>query len=73
MKINKKGQAVFIGFLFFVCSIIAFFLCLPTMIQFIQYGISQTDNALAKLVMALFPIFIFIMICFISIKLMRSE
>jgi hypothetical protein len=70
---NRKGQAVFFAAIMGLGAIIVFFVALPTLLSFISYGISQTDNAFAKFLMSITPFFIFIMIIWGIIAIARSE
>ena len=70
---NKKGQAVWIGaimalFLFFI-----FILSVPILLQFIAYGKSQIDQPFVGFLLDFIPFFLFIMLFYIVVKVMRSE
>jgi hypothetical protein len=71
--VNKKGQAVFIAAIVGMIMLFVFIAMLPTMISMVVYGQTQTDNWAAKFFMALIPVFLFIMILFVTIRIARSE
>ena len=70
---NKSGQAVFIGVLFGLFMLLIFFISLPILGTFIDQAKTQINEPFVLMVMGFIPFFIFIMICWITLKVARSE
>jgi len=70
---NKSGQAVFIGVLFGLFMLLIFFISLPILGTFIGQAKTQINEPFVLMVMGFIPFFIFIMICWITLKVARSE
>ena len=70
---NKKGQGVFLAAILGLAAIIAFFLALPLLLSFISYGMSQATSPFTKLLMAIIPAFIFIMLIWMIIAWARNQ
>lgn len=69
---NKKGQGVFFAVILGLGMIIVFFLALPMLLDFISEGMAGTDNAFALLIMAIIPIFMFMMIIWAILAMARN-
>jgi len=72
-KMNKRGQAVYLAAIIGLAVIIAFFLALPALMSFLNIGLEGTNQPFTKLLIGLIPIFIFVMIIILIIKIARSE
>ena len=70
---NKSGQAVFIGVLFGLFMLLIFFISLPILGTFIDQAKTQIHEPFVLMVFGFIPFFIFIMICWITLKVARSE
>jgi len=71
--VNKRGQSVFVAAIVGCAMIIIFVITLPTLLSMIAYGQSFTNNVFAKFLMALTPVFLFMMIIYVIIRIARSE
>jgi Na+-driven multidrug efflux pump len=70
---DKSGQAVFIGILFGAFMLLIFFIALPILGTFFDQAKASIDEPFVKMVIGFLPFFVFIMICWITLKIMRSE